>query len=153
MTVPGSANNSSRRRGTLRLTLRVTPAGQELLNVERLDMICPPTPPDPPEIGVNSGHWVTLDDADGRPLFSRLVDSRAFGSAEIFSPDGTIRHVVGQVPAAIVEVLLPDLAEGVSASLMGQPMDIEGRGEREPRESRRLVSFDLRADRQGGESS
>ncbi|MET3806820.1 hypothetical protein ABIB25_003840 [Nakamurella sp. UYEF19] len=153
MTDPRATNTSARRRGTLRLTLRITPAGQQLVNVERLDMICPPAPPDPPEIGVNSGHWVTLDDADGRPLFTRVIDSRAFGSAEIFSPDGTIRHVVGQVRAAIVEVLLPDLAEGVGATVIGQPMDIEGRGERDPRESRRLVSFDLRAHRQGGESS
>lgn len=152
MTVLGSADNSSRRHGTMRLTLRITPAGQELVNVERLDMICPAAPPDPPEVGVNSGHWVTLDDVDGRPLFTRAIDSRAFGSAEVFAPDGTIRHVVGQVPAAIVEVLLPDLPEGVRATLIGQPMDIEGRGEREPSESRRLVSFDLRAG-QGGESS
>ncbi len=141
-------------RRTVRLTLRITPETQELINLEHVEMICPPGPENPPELGVHSGHWIVLEDDDGEALFTRLVDSRAFGSAEIFSPDGTIRHVVGQVPEAIVEVLLPDLPEGTQATLIGQPMDVEGVGQRAARHSRRLATFDLRhgSSRPGGGS-
>ncbi len=134
-----------RQRRTVRLTLRITPQGQELVNVQHVEMICPPGPAVPPELGVNSGHWVELEDADGTVLFTRPIDSRAFGSAEIFFPDGTIRHVVGPVPEAIVEVLLPDVPEGTQATLIGQPMDIEGIGQRAAGDSRRLATFDLTA--------
>lgn len=140
-------------RRTVRLTLRITPDGQDLVSVERVETICPPGPQQPPELGVHTGHWVTLEDADGTVLFTRPIDSRAFGAAEVFSPDGTIRHVVGQVPEAIVEVLLPDLPAGVRGTLIGQPMDREGVGQRAPQHSERLATFDLRRNRPDGPRS
>jgi hypothetical protein len=140
-------------RGTVRLSLRVTPLGVELLRVEHLDMICPPAVGEPPRLRTHSGHWVSLEDAKGTALFSRVIDSRAFGAAEIFSPDGTIQHVVGSVPESIVEVLLPDVPTAVQASLFGQSMDIEGRGQRSPRHNERLATFDLYGGEQGGKRS
>lgn len=143
---PGPEIDHRRSRRTVRLTLRVTPASQELIRVEHLDMICPPAVGDPPVLGVHSGHWVTLDDEAGHPIFSRVIDSRGFGAAEVFSPDGTIRHVVGALAESIVEVLLPDLPEATAATLIGQPMDVEGRGQRAASHSERLATFDLRTD-------
>jgi hypothetical protein len=144
-TEPSAAGRRGKR-GAMRLTLRVRPDGVELVEARRLDKVVPPGLSETPELGRHGGHWVSVHDADGRVLFARGIDPNLLGAAEVFSPDGTIRHVVGRVDEAIVEVLVPDDADSAYVTLAGEPLDPEERHAQDPGRSRVLGRFELRGD-------
>lgn len=142
-----AAEHGRQRRGALRLTLRVRPDSVELIEARRLDKVVPPGLAETPELGRHGGHWVSVHDADGRVLFARGLDANQLGAAEVFSPDGTIRHVVGRIEEAVVEVLVPDEPDAAYVTLAGEPLDPDERRAQDPGLSRELGRIELR----GGE--
>jgi hypothetical protein len=116
----GTTPEVSRR--TLRLTIRSSAKGFELLSVERLPMITPPQPGERPEAGTHSGHWFELRDGRNRVLAHRLIDASLLNSAEVHSPDGKIRREFGEIRDTVFEVLLPDVDGAQFVVLMGDPL-------------------------------
>lgn len=116
--MPDQENESPR---TLRLTFRSGDAGLELVDSARVDMITPPTPGERPRAGVNGGFWFELRDRNEGVLAHRVVPRSGLGSAEVFSPDGSIRREFGPVPGTVFEVLLPDEPGAVVVALIGEP--------------------------------
>jgi hypothetical protein len=107
---------------TQRLTFAVANGAVRLVSRQRLDMICPPQPGPGPEAGRSGGFWVELLDARGKPLFQRVMAVQPGLSAEVHDPQGGIERVFGAAAGEVIfEVLLPDLPEARSVTLMGQP--------------------------------
>ena len=84
-------------RRTLRLTIRSSAKGFELISVEHLPMITPPQPGERPEAGKHGGQWFELRDANNRVLAHRLINPSLLNSVEVHSPDGKIRREFGAI--------------------------------------------------------
>lgn len=123
---------------TLRLRFRPEPDGLALVAAERVEMVSPPAPGARPVPGRNGGFWLELRDRRDRTLAYRVVSRQVAGSVEVFSPDGTIRRVVGPVPVSVFEVLLPDVAGAAQVVLIGEPPP-DGYGPAPTRELARFV--------------
>lgn len=117
---PGRPPEISRR--TLRLTIRSSAKGLELISVERLQMITPPQPGDRPEAGKHAGHWFELRDEKKRVLAHRLISDSLLNSVEVHSPGGKIERIFGEPRETTFEVLLPDVEGGRFAVLVGDPI-------------------------------
>jgi hypothetical protein len=109
-------------RQTLRLTIRSSAKGLELISVERLPMITPPQPGQRPEAGKNGGHWFELRDAKDAVLAHRIIDSSMLNSVDVHSPDGKIRREFGDVRNGVFEVLLPDVEGARYVVAMGDAL-------------------------------
>jgi hypothetical protein len=142
----GSAPEVSRK--TLRLTVRTSESGFELLSVERLEMITPPQPGDRPQAGKHGGWWLELRDGKGRVLAHRIVDASLLDSVEVHSPEGRIERRFGALRTGVFEVLLPELKEARSAVLVGSPPR-DSAAERAGHASADIATFDLSAARPG----
>ena len=123
---------------TLRLRFRPEPDGLALVTAERVEMISPPAPGARPVPGESSGFWLELRDRRDRTVAHRVVSRQVVGSVEVFSPDGTIRRVVGAVPVSVFEVLLPDVPGAAQVVLVGEPPP-DGCGPAPTRELARFV--------------
>jgi len=130
-------------RQTLRLTVRASAKGFELISVERLQMITPPQPGERPEAGKHSGHWLELRDGRNNVLAYRIIDSSLLNSVEVHSPDGKIRREFGDVQDRVFEVLLPDVNGAESVVVMGDPLVARKSGEKAAVRSGELARFDL----------
>ena len=136
-------------RQTLRLTVRVSASGFDLVSVERLPMITPPQPGERPEAGKHGGHWIELHDDKGTILAHRLLDPSVLASAEVHDEGGTIERHFGAPRPGVFEVLLPDVTGGRYAILVGSPFPHQiSAGQ--AGHSRELARFDLAAARAGG---
>lgn len=109
-------------RRTLRLTIRSSAKGLELISVERLPMITPPQPGERPEAGKHGGSWLELRDAKNEVLAHRIIDSSLLNSVEVHSPDGKIRREFGDIRDSVFEVLLPDIEGAQYAVVMGDAL-------------------------------
>ncbi len=109
-------------RRTLRLTIRSSAKGLELISVERLPMITPPQPGERPEAGKHGGHWLELRDAKNSVLAHRIIDSSLLNSVDVHSPDGTIRREFGEIRNSVFEVLLPDVEGARYVVVMGDAL-------------------------------
>ena len=118
---PADRNQDISRR-TLRLTIKSSAKGLELIAVEHLPMITPPQPGERPEVGRHSGHWFELRDGENRVLAHRLIDESLLNSVEVHSPDGKIQRVFGELRETTFEVLLPDVDGARFAVLVGDPI-------------------------------
>lgn len=118
---PAGRNQDISRR-TLRLTIKSSDKGLELIAVEHLPMITPPQPGERPEAGRHSGHWFELRDAENRVLAHRLIDDTLLNSVEVHSPDGKIQRVFGEQRDTTFEVLLPDVDGARFAVFVGDPI-------------------------------
>ena len=136
-------------RRTLRLTIKASRDGFELVSVEHLPMITPPQPGERPEAGKHGGHWFELRDGSGRVLAHRLIDQTLLNSAEVHSPDGKIRREFGETRGGIFEVLLPDIDGAQTAVLVGNPLEPRKAGGKRAERSGDIAKFDLSAGRTG----
>jgi hypothetical protein len=118
---PASRTQDISRR-TLRLTIKTSAKGLELIAVEHLPMITPPQPGERPVAGTHSGHWFELRDAENRVLAHRLIDDTLLNSVEVHSPDGKIQRVFGELRDTTFEVLLPDVDGARFAVFVGDPI-------------------------------
>ena len=107
---------------TLRFTFRVTGGEVQLQSVERVDMICPPTVGQTPEVGRHAGFWMELQDDATTPLFHRPLNEPMANSVEVHSPDGKIERVFGPPQDGLFEVLVPDDPRAHDLVLMGRPV-------------------------------
>jgi hypothetical protein len=120
----GSSRDAKPSRKTLRLTFQVANGEVRLVKHERLNMICPPSIGQKPEVGRHGGFWVELRDPQERVLFHRVLDSPLGDSVEVHSPDGKIERVTGiPVAESIFEVLVPDYDEASTVALIGEYLD------------------------------
>jgi hypothetical protein len=142
---PAARPEISRR--TLRLTIRSSEKGLELVSVEHLPMITPPQPGDQPDASRHGGHWFELRDGEQRVLAHRVIDDSLLNSVDVHSPDGTIRRVFGEQRQTTFEVLLPDVDGGRFAVLVGDPIaPVTGQGKKAdatPVRASDIVQFDL----------
>ncbi|HVH57827.1 MAG TPA: hypothetical protein VM791_16300 [Vicinamibacterales bacterium] len=118
---PAGRNPEVSRR-TLRLTIKSSTRGLELIAVEHLPMITPPQPGERPEAGKHGGQWFELRDGDNHVLAHRLIDRSLLNSVEVHSPDGKIQREFGEPRETTFEVLLPDIDDARFAVLMGDPI-------------------------------
>ena len=118
---PASRTQDISRR-TLRLTIKSSAKGLELIAVEHLPMITPPQPGERPVAGTHSGHWFELRDGENRVLAHRLIDESLFNSVEVHAPDGKIQRLFGELRDTTFEVLLPDVDGARFAVLVGDPI-------------------------------
>jgi hypothetical protein len=142
---PGRNQEISRR--TIRLTIKSSATGFELISVEHLPMITPPQPGERPEAGRQGGYWFELRDGKNRVLAHRVIDASLLNSVEVHTPDGKIRRVFGELRDSTFEVLLPDVDGARFVALVGDPIatpkaptsQVEGRSA----QSGEIVRFDL----------
>jgi hypothetical protein len=132
------------------MTFQVSDGDVQLVRTERLNMICPPAIGERPEAGKHGGFWVELRDAEGRPLFHRVLHLPLADSVEVFSPDGTIKREFGPSGSSrVFEVLLPDHEDASSVALMGEYLDhaelrtLQAERDVEPRGARELARFEI----------
>lgn len=118
---PAGGNQDISRR-TLRLTIKSSARGLELIAVEHLPMITPPQPGERPEAGRHGGHWFELRDGENRVLAHRLIDDSLLNSVEVHAPDGKIQRVFGELRDTTFEVLLPDVDGARFAVFVGDPI-------------------------------
>jgi hypothetical protein len=145
---PGPNMRQSRK--SVRLTFRVADGEVRLLSHERLNMICPPSIGERPEVGKHGGFWMELRDASDRVLFHRLLHSPLGDSVEVYSPDGKIRREFGAVTESEFEVLLPDDADARSIVLIGEYLDPTRAREERAGGAHELARFDVPEGEKGG---
>lgn len=142
-------------RRTRRLTFHASGGDVRLISQEHLDMICPPSVGQPPEMGRHSGFWVELRDDAGDLVFFRPLHDPLGTSVDVHSPDGTIRREFASPQDTVFEVLVPDDPAATTLVLIGDyelpPAKRRRRtADTGPAGSRELARFDLAAE--GGAS-
>ena len=130
-------------RNTLRLTFRVSKGQIELLSLERLEMICPPSFGERPKIGEHGNFWMELRDEKNLVLFHRILHSPIRNSIEVHSPDGKIERVFGEPTDNVFEVLLPDLQNAKSVVLIGESLDVKLTKDRKEQKTKELAQFEI----------
>lgn len=136
------ARNQDISRRTLRLTIRSSAKGLELVKVEHLPMITPPQPGERPEAGRHGGHWFELRDGENRVLAHRLINESLLNSVEVHAPNGTIQRVFGGLRDTTFEVLLPDVDGARFAVFVGDPI-APGKAPDPQADARRAQSGDI----------
>jgi len=144
-----AGDNPPASRRTLRLTIKTSEEGFDLVSVERLNMITPPQPGERPEAGKHGGHWIELRDAENRVLAFRLIDQSLLNSVEVHSPDEKIRREFSKTKEGIFEVLLPDIDAAQSAVLVGNPIGPRKAGAKRAEPSGEIARFEISPDRKG----
>jgi hypothetical protein len=119
---PGAKHQKISRQ-TLRLTIRVTESGFNLVSVERLQMITPPQPGERPAVGEHGGYWMELQDGEGRVLAHRLLNSTLLNSTEVHTPGEMPKRYFGKPKSGVIEVLLPDVPGARTVVLLGNPLE------------------------------
>ena len=135
-------------RRTLRVTIRSSAKGFELMSVEHLPMITPLQPGERPEAGKHGGQWFELRDANNRVLAHRLINPSLLNSVEVHSPDGKIRREFGAIREGVLEVLLPDTDQARFVVLMGDALTPQEAAAPGAARSGEITRFDLSQSRQ-----
>jgi hypothetical protein len=127
----------------MRLTFRAANGEIQLISVEHLDMICPPSVAERPIVGKNGGYWMELRDKADRVLFHRLLHSPLANSVEVHSPDGKIERIFGEPKENVFEVLVPDDANASAIVMLGETLEPSKVQEAKQAPSRELARFNL----------
>lgn len=130
-------------RRSLRLTFQSSKGEIQLLSMERLDMICPPTIGERPQAGTNSGFWIELCDKKNKAIFHRLLDHPFHNAVTLHSPDGKIRRVLGEAEDHIFEVLLPDMPAAKSVVIIGENIDLKQSKNQKSQKRQQLISSEI----------
>jgi hypothetical protein len=102
---------------SLRLTFRYDGESVELVKVERLEMIAPPTVGTAPEAGTHGGEWLVIRDRGGRALSWRVLHDPLGTRVEVHDPERGPSIVTGPAGQGVFEVLVPDLPGAQQAEL------------------------------------
>ena len=130
-------------RKTLRLTFRIADKEIQLLTYERLDMICPPSIGEIPQVGKHGGFWMELHDARNRVLFHRVLNNPLGDSVEIHSSDGKVERVFGAPEENVFDVLLPDDRRSKTIVFIGDSLEPYTDRKEQPTAARELARFDV----------
>jgi hypothetical protein len=77
-------------------------------------------PSDPMEgYAGHAGFWYELQDASGRTLYRRIVHDPTLPYREVPAPDGTFTRVALHGATAALDVVVPDLHDGVDVVFFG----------------------------------
>ncbi len=111
---------------SLRLTFKYEGDAVTLVEQESVAMLAPPDDAALLERG-QSGFHVELQDADGKPLYRRVLHAPIRDSYEVFSPEpgAAISHVPMDRPHGFFKVVVPDVAGGHSVVVVGPPSAID----------------------------
>jgi len=124
----------------LRLTFRYEGDRIELVSRQAVEVTLPVSHPLEPAEG-QSGFWITVRAADGRPLYRRVLQSPIRTDAEVFSPEPTenIRQVPVSPARGTFVLLVPDLEGARALTLHSHPL----RPEAQALPAREIARFDL----------
>lgn len=128
---------------TLRLTFQVANGVIRLVSHERLNMICPPSIGEPPKAGQNGGFWIELRDARDHLLFHRVLNNPLGDSIEVYSPDGKIQRVFGDVKENVFDVLLPDEDKAKTIVFIGESLNPVTLRKEQAAPTRELARFNV----------
>jgi hypothetical protein len=108
-----------------RLTFKYEGDAVTLVEQESVAMLAPPDDAALLERG-QAGFHVELQDADGKPLYRRVLHAPIRDSYEVFSPEpgAAISHVPMDRPHGFFKVIVPDVAGGHSVVVVGPPSGI-----------------------------
>ncbi len=136
-------------RRALRLIFAYEGFNVRLLSSQRLEMTTPPSDPFPGEEGPReqTGFWFELDDANGRPLYRRVLDNPIKFSVSLLSddPEHRFTNQMIQDPRGDFMLIVPDLDQAATLALFSSP---EREGYPEP--AKEIARFDLKAMQPGG---
>ncbi|MFT5823430.1 MAG: hypothetical protein ACI8ZM_004691 [Crocinitomix sp.] len=135
---------------TLRLTFQVKNSEVKMVSLEQLEMICPPSFGDKPEIGKHSDFWMELCDSDDKVLFFRHIHEPIGNSVTVHSADGKIHREFGEGNESIFEVLVPEHDKAASILLIGESLKAGSEREMITGGSKELARFDIELDKKGG---
>jgi hypothetical protein len=111
----------------LRLTFEYEGSTVKLVSTQKVDMILPPSHPLETK-EEQSGFWFTLSDAQGKPVYRRIVNNPIRYDREVFSNDAkhpSIMRVPVKKPKGTFVMLVPDVAEARTVQLFSHPLEPE----------------------------
>lgn len=126
-------------RSSLRLLFSYNKGAIQLEKVTRIQMLCPPGQAELLSPKNHSGYWLELQSEDKAPLFQRVLHHPQLHSVESFEPDGTIKRIFGEMPAATFSVLVPDIPNARSIAVMGFDLQMSEKRKSKTDKSRQPV--------------
>ena len=135
---PGPSEKPRNR--ALRLVFEYDGTDIKLISQQRLAMLAPP--PHPLVSRENErGFWVLLSDAEGRPLYRRVMDNPIRQDIEVVAddPDRPLARVRVAEPRGQFFVVVPDIPASRSIALFGEAVSVDVK----PAPSRELCRFKL----------
>jgi hypothetical protein len=125
-----------------RLTFRFDQDGTvELADQEELPMIAPGSAVPPASGEEYSGAWVSLQDAQGRVLFDRVLHDPFRALVEVHRPPGRgSRIVTGRRAPGEFDVVVPAMPGATTVAVWSSPLEAGRRNE----PAREIGRFDLR---------
>lgn len=114
----------------LRLTFQYDGPNVKLISSQSVEMKLPPSHPLTGQEG-QSGFWFTLSDAQGKPVYRRVLQNPIRYDREVFSNDPkqpSIQRVKVDEPKGTFVVLVPELAGARTLQLFSHPLNLESHG-------------------------
>jgi hypothetical protein len=108
----------------LRLTFEYEGSTVKLVSTQQVDMILPPSHPLETK-EEQTGFWFTLSDAQGKPVYRRVVSNPIRYDREVFSNDPrhpSIQRVPVEKPKGTFVMLVPDVAGARTVQLFSHPL-------------------------------
>jgi hypothetical protein len=128
-------------RTSWRLTFRYDGTRIELIDRKRVQMIAPPITGGRPIAGEHNGTWLELRDAADQVIYHRDLRRLLGAEVEVFQPDGTVNHVVGMPGRGQFELVVPDLPQAISVTVVSSPFEEKAMHEA----AREIARFSLRS--------
>jgi hypothetical protein len=133
----------------LRLTFEYEGPTVKLVSAQSVDMILPLSHPLDTQ-QEQAGFWFTLTDADGKPVYRRVMHNPIGYDREVFSNDPvqpSIQRVPIPKPKGTFVLLVPDLPDARTVQLFSHPLEPAAHGQ----PARELARFTITpAQIQGG---
>jgi hypothetical protein len=126
MAEPQGAPPGDKSTKAIRLTFSFQGDQVQLVSQEPVEMVLPPSDP-VNGVGEQKGFWYELRDAQGHPLYRRIMHSPIRQDVEVFSnnPEQTVaRHKVANRKGFFVAVV-PAYDSGVAVTLSSSPIKAE----------------------------
>lgn len=146
------ARPATKYRNSIRITFHVTESKIEILSLQYLNMICPPTFGRPPQEGKNCGYWLEARDKNEQVLFYRLLDSPLGDSVAVHLSKGKIERKYSEAVNNTFEVLIPDIPEITHVVFIGEslePMGFRVKNKVAQEASKELARFDMSKEQKG----
>ena len=106
-----------------RLTLRYDGPRIDLVSRRHVQMLAPVETGERHKGGEHAGAWLELRDGKENVLYHRDIARLIGAEAEVFSPDGTIRHVTGAPGSGQFEIVVPDRREATTVVVWSSPFE------------------------------
>jgi len=114
------------RKRARKITLQYDGANFNVVSDRQVSMAPPPSDPIA-DHQTETGFWVSVSDNNGRVLYRRVMQSPQTLGAEVYTKDpAETLFRVGAGAPTILEVVIPDMAEGMHLRLFGSSTDAEG---------------------------